>query len=161
MQIRVDDLEGPEVAALLTEHLEDMALHSPPESIHALDLDALRQPGVTFWTIWDGEELAGCGALKRLDANHGEIKSMRTARAHLRKGVASRVLAHILEDARRQGFSQVSLETGSMEAFAPARALYARFGFQYCEPFAGYVLDPHSVFMTLSLIQSQRHPTSA
>lgn len=148
MQIKVDDLSGPEIAALLQSHLQGMAEHSPPESIHALDLEALRQPGITFWTAWEGAGLAGCGALKRLDAWHAEIKSMRTADAYLRKGVARQLLEHILEQARQAGYRRVSLETGSMEAFAPARKLYAGFGFTYCGPFVGYVEDRHSVFMT-------------
>lgn len=151
MQIKTDDLSGPEIAALLQSHLQGMAEHSPPESIHALDLEALRQPGITFWTAWEGSDLAGCGALKQLDAGHAEIKSMRTADAYLRKGVAKQLLDHILEQARQTGYRQVSLETGSMEAFAPARQLYASFGFTYCGPFADYVEDPHSVFMTKRL----------
>jgi putative acetyltransferase len=128
-----------------------MAIHSPPESIHALDLEALRQPEITFWTIWEGGELLGCGALKELDSRHAEIKSMRTASPHLRKGVAKNLLQHILEEARRRGYIRLSLETGSMAAFEPARQLYAKFGFAYCEPFADYVEDPYSVFMTKEL----------
>ena len=151
VEIRVDDLRSPEVVGLIREHLQDMAATSPPESVHALDLDGLRGPGVTFWTIWQGSELLGCGALKALDAHHGEIKSMRTAAGHLRKGVASRMLRHILQEAEQRGYRRVSLETGSMDAFAPARNLYLRFGFRYCAPFATYVDDANSVFMTLDL----------
>src|SRR5580765_720196 len=125
-----------------------MALHSPPESVHALDLEALRSNDITFWTAWDGEGLLGCGALKELDPDHGEIKSMRTVAAHLRKGVARALLDHILGEAKRRGYSRVSLETGSAAAFAPAQKLYAGFGFTYCGPFADYVEDPYSVFMT-------------
>lgn len=148
MDIRVDDLSGVAVRRLLAEHLHSMTLHSPPESIHALDVDALRKPDVTFWTAWDGAELAGCGAIRELDAAHGEIKSMRTATTHLRRGVAAAMLAHILEEAARRGYRRVSLETGSMAAFEPARRLYQRFGFDYCAPFGSYVDDPNSVFMT-------------
>jgi putative acetyltransferase len=151
VKIIVDNLSGEQVHELLTEHLQSMFLHSPPESVHALDLDALRQPQITFWTVWEGTELLGCGALKELDSVHGEIKSMRTAAAHLRKGVARNMLAHILAEARRRGYRRVSLETGSAEAFRPARSLYETFGFQYCEPFDGYVEDVFSVFMTLEL----------
>jgi putative acetyltransferase len=151
MEIKVDDLSGPEVHGLLREHLRDMHLHSPPESVHALDLDGLRQPGVTFWTMWEGGELLGCGALKEIDAGHGEIKSMRTSESHLRRGVARRMLAHILEEARHRGYGRVSLETGSAEAFDPARRLYENSGFTYCGPFADYVEDPYSVFMTMEL----------
>ena len=151
MQIKVDDLSGPEIYKLLQEHLDDMARHSPPESIHALDLEALRNPDITFWTVWESGELLGCGALKELDAQHGEIKSMRTSSRHLRKGVAKYVLHHILEVAKCRDYSRLSLETGSMEAFEPARNLYASFGFTYCEPFSDYVEDPYSVFMTREL----------
>ena len=148
MEIITDDLTGPEIHALLQEHLDSMNLYSPPESIHALDLDALRQPEITFWTVWENGELLGCGALKQLDPQHGEIKSMRTAARHRRKGTARVMLSHIIEEARRRGYQRLSLETGSHEAFAPARNLYASFGFALCEPFADYVLDPYSVFMT-------------
>ena len=151
MHVRIDDLSGPEVHALLEEHLRSMHSLSPAESVHALDIEGLRRPGVTFWTVWEGGELLGCGALKELDARHGEIKSMRTAAAHLRKGVAARLVRHILEEAARRGYARLSLETGSQEGFEPARRLYARFGFDYCGPFADYVEDPHSVFMTREL----------
>lgn len=151
MKIQIDDLSGSAIHELLREHLRNMALHSPPESVHALDIEALRQPEITFWTVWESDELLGCGALKELDAHHAEIKSMRTASAHLRKGVAKNLLMHIVEVARRRGYSRLSLETGSGEAFEPARKLYAGFGFNYCEPFADYVEDPYSVFMTKEL----------
>lgn len=151
MQIKVDDLSGIEIKELLQEHLQAMAIHSPVESAHALDIEALRKPGITVWTVWDHGRLLGCGALKELDSGHAEIKSMRTALSHLRMGVAKRLLAHILEQAKRRSFDRVSLETGSKEAFAPARNLYAGFGFEYCEPFADYVEDRYSVFMTKAL----------
>lgn len=151
MLIKVDDLSGAAIQDFLREHLRSMAQHSPPESVHALDLDALRKPGITFWTAWDGDNLLGCGALKELDSTHAEIKSMRTSTAHLRKGVARRMLTHIIEEARRRSYRRLSLETGSHAAFGPARALYASFGFAYCEPFADYVEDPYSAFMTTTL----------
>jgi putative acetyltransferase len=151
MHIDVDDLSGPEIAALLEAHLQLMRETSPPESVHALDLDGLKAPEVTFWTVWDGAQLLGCGALKELGPGEGEIKSMHTAQAARGRGVARAMLAHILGEARRRGYRRLSLETGSMAAFAAARALYARFGFQACPPFADYVLDPNSVFMTLEL----------
>jgi putative acetyltransferase len=119
--------------------------------VHALDLDRLRAPEITFWTVWSDEALAGCGALKELTPEHGEIKSMHTALAHRGMGVATQLLAHILNEARARGYQRVSLETGSMAAFAPARALYSRFGFQVCPPFAQYREDPYSVCMTLDL----------
>jgi putative acetyltransferase len=147
----VDDPRRSEVAALLRQHLEDVARHSPPESVHALDIEGLRSPDITFWTAWEGRDLLGCGALLELDVEHGEIKSMRTAAGHLRKGVASRILQHIIREAELRSYKRLSLETGSMAAFAPARALYSAFGFEYCEPFAPYVPDPNSVFMTRAL----------
>ncbi len=151
MDIKVDDLTNPEIAKLLQEHLDSMLLHSPPESSHALDLEELRKPEITFWSVWRDTELLGCGALKELDSGHGEIKSMRTVSKHLRKGVAAELLRYILEEAQRRNYRRLSLETGSMQAFAPAHCMYSRFGFQLCEPFADYVLDPYSVFMTREL----------
>src|SRR5918912_835391 len=107
MEIKIDDLSGPEIHELLQEHLRNMALHSPPESVHALDIEGLRQPEITFWTVWENGELLGCGALKELDAQHAEIKSMRTSSGHLRKGVASHLLRHIVEEARRRGYTRL------------------------------------------------------
>ncbi|HEX9875377.1 MAG TPA: GNAT family N-acetyltransferase [Gammaproteobacteria bacterium] len=130
MHIRVDDPRKSDVAILLREHLEDMALHSPPESVHTLDIDELCAPAITFWTAREGPDLLGCGALLELDHHHGEIKSMRTARVHLKKGVGTAMLRHIIAEAQRRAYTRLSLETGSMAAFAPARALYARFGFR-------------------------------
>jgi len=151
MNILIDDLRGPEIHKLLQQHLQDMRLHSPPESVHALDLDALRQPEITFWTVWENGQLLGCGALKEIDSSHAEVKSMRTDSLHRRKGVARKLLNHIMEEATRRGYRRVSLETGSMEVFEPARQLYASFGFAYCGPFADYFEDPNSVFMTREL----------
>ncbi|MEG7356916.1 GNAT family N-acetyltransferase [Bacillus inaquosorum] len=151
MLIKIDNVTGHEVISFVNEHLHSMTLKSPPESIHALDAERLRGPEMTFWSAWEGNELAGCGALKELDSRHGEIKSMRTSASHLRKGVAKQILQHILEKARERGYERVSLETGSMASFKPARKLYENFGFQYCEPFADYVEDPNSVFMTKKL----------
>lgn len=148
MEIRLDDLRGAEIIALLEEHLRCMALTSPPESRHALDLDGLRGPGLTFWTIWSGSDLAGCGALKELDGGHGEIKSMRTAYDYQRQGVAARMLQHIIEEALRRGYGRLSLETGSMGYFEPARKLYRSVGFKDCKPFGSYRKDPNNVFMT-------------
>ena len=151
MEIRVDDLRGPEIARLLQEHLDSMKLLSPPGSVHALDPGKLRQPDITFWCAWQDNELLGCGALKELDAAHGEIKSMRTAIAHLRQGVAAKMLEHIIEEARRRKYRRLSLETGTAQAFAPAHRLYAQLGFEPCGTFGGYIDDPHSVFMTKTL----------
>jgi putative acetyltransferase len=151
VEIREDDLTGKEIADLLREHLENMHEITPSESIHALDLEALRSPDITFWTAWDGDKLLGCGALKELDARSGEVKSMRTANAHRRKGVAVKILDRIISEAERRGYDRLNLETGSFPAFAPARALYLRHGFEYRDPFADYTDDPNSVFMTKKL----------
>jgi putative acetyltransferase len=151
MEIRVDDVSGPQIVALLHEHRRSMFLHSPPESVHALDLERLRAPDITMWTVWEERELLGCGALKELERDHGEIKSMRTATRYLRKGVASALMRHLLAEARRRSYRRLSLETGSMAAFAPARELYRRFGFRPCGPFGEYREDPNSVFMTREL----------
>jgi putative acetyltransferase len=149
--VRPGDLSDRAVQALLREHLAGVALHSPPESIHALDLDGLRAPGMSFWTLWDGGALLACGALKELDGAHGEVKSMRTAAVHLRKGAARVMLEHIVAEARRRGYRRLSLETGTAAAFEPAHRLYAAAGFVPCGPFSGYVDDPYSCFMTLVL----------
>lgn len=151
MDIRIDDLQGEAIQALLQEHLDDMHSSSPPESVHALDLNALRHPDITFWTAWDGDELMGCGALKQLSPEHAELKSMRTARAHLRKGVARAMLRHILAAARARGFQRISLETGTPAPFVAAQKLYASEGFVECGPFASYVLDPYSLLMSKAL----------
>nr|WP_263324502.1 GNAT family N-acetyltransferase [Neobacillus sp. Marseille-Q6967] len=151
MDIKIDDLTGPEVGDLISEHLQGMFENSPPESIHALGLEQLRRPEITFWSAWEGNELLGCGALKELDGEHGELKSMRTSSAHLRKGVARRMLQHIIDEAKNRGYKRLSLETGSMLAFEPAKKLYESFGFHYCMPFADYEDDPNSVFMTMEL----------
>jgi putative acetyltransferase len=152
LRIREDDLMGGEVAELLRAHLDEMHEITPPESVHALDLDALRSPAVTFWSAWQGDELLGCGALRELDPSSGEIKSMRTVEAHRGTGVASRILEHILDEARWRGYTYLHLETGSMAEFEPARALYARYGFEFRGPFAEYTDDPNSVFMTKKLV---------
>jgi putative acetyltransferase len=149
--IVVDDLTGPEIAGFLEEHVREMLSITPPESKHALDFEALRAPGITFWSVRDGGAVVGCGALKRLDDGHGEVKSMRTTSARKRSGIASMMLGHIIAEARRMGFTRLSLETGSGEFFAPARGLYEKFGFEYCEPFADYRPDPLSVFLTRTL----------
>ena len=153
MEFRRDDLSGEAIRALLRQHLASAAEHSPPESIHALDIDGLRQADVTFWSAWEHGELLGCCALKELDAAHGEVKSMRTADAHQRRGVGAQLLRHLLAQARARGYRRLSLETGSAEAFAPARRLYERHGFEYCGPFADYAEDAWSRFMSLRLAE--------
>ncbi|MBX9257715.1 GNAT family N-acetyltransferase [Desmonostoc muscorum CCALA 125] len=151
MHIRTDDLTGNKIAELLREHLENMNEITPPESVHALDLEALRSPDITFFSAWEGDELLGCGALKELDSRSGEVKSMRTAKAHRRRGVASKILEHIIKEAERRAYDCLNLETGSFPEFAPARALYTRYGFEYRGPFAEYIDDPNSIFMTKKL----------
>ncbi|CAG7652531.1 GNAT family N-acetyltransferase [Paenibacillus allorhizosphaerae] len=151
MEIKIDDLTGSKVIALISEHLNGMLENTPPESIHALNLDGLKRPEITFWSAWEQDELLGCGALKELDGTHGEVKSMRTSSLHLRKGVARKIIEHIVTVAKERGYQRLSLETGSMESFEPARKLYESVGFQYCKPFSNYIEDPYSVFMTKEL----------
>ena len=150
-QIHQDPLTHPAVLALLREHLATLAPTAPAESRHALDLSGLRAADVTFWSIWRGEALVGFGALKQLSADHGEVKSMRTAAPFSRQGAAAAMLQHIIDEARRRGYTRLSLETGSMAFFAPAHGLYRSFGFVECEPFGDYRPDPNSTFMTLAL----------
>ncbi len=151
MRIEIDDLERPQVLALLEEHLQDMYATSPPESVHALDVSKLKLPSITFWTGWDGEQLLGCVAISQLEDGHAELKSMRTTPSARKQGVASRLLNHVIEQAKHQGIQRLSLETGSMAFFEPAHRLYEKHGFTYCEPFGDYQPDPNSRFMTLAL----------
>lgn len=153
MEIRIDDLRGREIAALLEGHLDHMRTLSPPDTVNALDLASLRVPQITFWTVWDGADLLGCGALKELDPNFAEIKSMRTAPEHRGKGVGERMVRHILDVARQRGYQRISLETGTHADFQSAHRLYKRFGFDYSEAFADYTITPHNVCMTLELVQ--------
>ncbi|WP_085299784.1 GNAT family N-acetyltransferase [Cognaticolwellia mytili] len=147
MEIKRDDLAGGEVIRLLEEHLTDMYATSPAESVHALDVDALKDPTITFYSCWQNGELLGCAALRELNANHVELKSMRTATNARNLGVASTLLKHLLSVATERGYKKISLETGSMDFFKPARALYKNFGFEYCGPFGDYQLDENSRFM--------------
>ena len=151
MRIIEDDLTGVEIRALLETHFAAMLASSPAESCHFLDFDGLNASDVTFWSIWDGIALAGCGALKALSPGQGEIKSMRTHADHLRKGAGAAMLKHIISQARQRGYVRLSLETGSSDAFTPARALYEAYGFAYCPPFGDYAEDPFSRFMTLAI----------
>jgi putative acetyltransferase len=151
VRIVVDDLSGPAIAEFLAEHVRQMRSITPLESKYALDLDGLRRPEITFWSVLDDGVLVGCGAIKRLDAEHAELKSMRTAPRRQRSGIASLLLEHILAEARRMGFARLSLETGTDGFFLPARKLYEKFGFDYCEPFADYRSSPHNTFMTRAL----------
>jgi len=146
LTVRIDDLSSPEVQALVTEHLAGMRGHSPPGSVHALAIESLRAPAITFLTVWDGEQLCGCGALKALDAVSGEIKSMRTRPAFLRRGVGQSVLDAILDLARSRGYRTLYLETGTGPAFDAAHALYRRNGFVRCEAFGEYVASDFNVF---------------
>ncbi|AVF93004.1 GNAT family N-acetyltransferase [Vibrio diabolicus] len=151
MRIEIDNLERPQVLALLEEHLQDMYATSPPESVHALDVSKLKLPSITFWTGWDGEQLLGCVAMSQLEDGHAELKSMRTTPSARKQGVASRLLNHVIEQAKHQGIQRLSLETGSMAFFEPAHRLYEKHGFAYCEQFGDYQPDPNSRFMTLAL----------
>jgi putative acetyltransferase len=151
VRIVQDDLSGPETAALLRYHLEQMHLNSPPGSVFAFDIDRLRALDVTFWSAWEGDTLLGCGALKDLADETGEIKSMRTAPDHLRKGVAAALLDHIVGVARGRGYRRVSLETGSGPAFEPALTLYRKRGFVDGEVFGGYERSVFNQFLHLDL----------
>lgn len=151
MRIEQDDLSRPEIHALLAEHLQEMRANSPPCSVHALDLDRLRQPGISVWSAWQGKLLLGIGALRELDPSHGEIKSMRTPARLRRRGAGRALLAHLLAVARERGYRRLSLETGAAPLFLPAQRLYESVGFVPCPPFGDYREDPHSVFMSLDL----------
>ena len=151
MRIIEDDLSGPQIRALLEAHFAGMLASSPPGSCHFLDFDGLNAADVTFWSVWDGDSLAGCGALKELSPEYGEIKSMRTHSDHLRKGVGAVMSEHIIATAKARGYQQLSLETGSTPDFDAAHGLYLRYGFEYCPPFGDYVEDPFSRFMTLAI----------
>lgn len=157
LSIRLDDLSDPRIAAFLEEHLADMRATSPPESVHALDLSKLRDPSVHFWSAWIGpagtadSTLVGTAAIKRLDADHAELKSMRTSAAYRGKGIAKQVLLHVLTQARALGLQRLSLETGTQPFFAPAHQLYLNHGFAPCGPFGSYTLDPHSRYLTMTL----------
>lgn len=160
MEIKIDDLSRTEAIALLDGHLRQMIAVTPPGCVHALDIEALKKPEITFWGVWEGSTLLGGGALKQLDPYHAEIKSMRTAAPHQGKGVAAHLLRFILDEARKRHYRRISLETGAYEAFMPARNLYEKFGFTCCEPFADYAKNSHSVFMTIELVTDRRnHPT--
>lgn len=151
MEIKIDDLSGSEIAEFLEEHIREMKSVSPPESKHALDLEGLRKPEITFWTVWDDDRLIGCGAIKELDTTHAEIKSMRTSAPYQGKGIASMLLHCILAEAKLRGYQWISLETGSTPFFEPAHKLYVKYGFENCAPFSTYREDPNSVFMTRPL----------
>jgi putative acetyltransferase len=148
MHIVEGGLDDPRVVDLLHVHVTRARAETAPGSAHALDLSGLRAAEVTFWSAWEGDTLVGVGALKQLSADHGEVKSMHTAEAARGRGVGSTMLRHIMAAARERRMSRLSLETGSWAYFAPARALYARYGFVECGPFGEYRADPNSVFMT-------------
>jgi putative acetyltransferase len=148
LRFLLDDLSSVPTRALIGRHLAGMRANSPPESVHAFDVSKLRQPGVTFWSVWVGDEIAGCGALKVLDAERGELKSMRVADAFLGRGIGRAILEHLLAEARARGLRSVWLETGSTPAFLPALRLYESAGFRFCGPFGDYQEDPFSRFMT-------------
>lgn len=151
LTIRKDNLSGPEIRALVAAHLANSAIYSPPEAIHALNADGLQMPAVTVWSAWQDGAILGMGGLKELSPAEGEVKSMHTAIDHRGKGVGEAMLRHLIAEARRRGYRRLYLETGVQEGYAPSRRLYARHGFVECGPFADYVENPHSVFMTLAL----------
>jgi putative acetyltransferase len=147
INVRQDDLSSAEVQSLIAEHLSAMHSNSPPGHVHALAIEKLRAPSVTFWTAWSDGMLCGCGALKELDSFTGEVKSMRTRRAFLRRGVGQAILDEIISTARRRGYSRLLLETGTGQAFEPAHALYSRNGFEWSGPFGEYTATDFNVFM--------------
>ena len=151
VEIRSDDLSDSRVHVLLERHLQLMYEITPAQSVHAFDVEQLRGPDISFWSAWQGDQVVGCAALKRLDEQHAEIKSMHTLAEHRGQGIGARLLESILDTARRQRFRRLSLETGVMAEFAPARCMYAKYGFEPCQPFADYIDDPNSFFMTLVL----------
>ena len=151
IRVTADSLEQHHIFDLLSHHRREMLKHSPPESVHALKAEDLSKPNLQFWSAWIEDDFVGCGALKELDASHGEIKSMKTVDKFLRRGVARAVLAVIIIEAKKRRYTTLSLETGSMDVFVPARRLYLDFGFIECPPFADYVEDPNSVCMSLTL----------
>ncbi|SKA98548.1 putative acetyltransferase [Prosthecobacter debontii] len=148
MNIKIDDLSDPEIAAFLEEHIQDMRSVSPPESKHALDLNGLWKPEIAFWTAWNDVGLVGCCALKTISKHEGEVKSMRVSKLYRGRGLGQTLCRHLISEAQKRGLDTLFLETGSMDFFIPARKLYERIGFVYCGPFSGYRLDPNSVFMT-------------
>ena len=154
MRIEVDDLTRPQVLVLLNEHLTNMFELSPPDKVFALDVAKLRAPDITFWTVWENDDLLGCGALKELSPSEGEVKSMRTPEARRRRGAGRAILAHMVEVARQRGYTKLSLETGSHPAFLPAQSLYRSFGFTYCGPFGTYSENSNSVFMSMHLAET-------
>lgn len=145
------NLETPEFEALIETHADLMLSLSPPGSCHFLPMEGLRDPAVTVWEMRDGERLVGCGGLKELSATHGEVKSMHTLQSERGRGLGRKMLEHVLSEASARGYQRVSLETGSMDGFLPSRTLYLNRGFEVCPPFADYVEDPNSVFMTMAL----------
>lgn len=151
IQIRRDRPVLPHVLPLLQRHLDLMHASSPPESVHALDPEALDTPDVAFFTLVEGDAVLGMGAVKRIDATHAEVKSMHVVSEARGRGLAKVLLDHLLAEALSLGYARLSLETGVEPVFAPARALYERAGFGYCGPFEGYTLDPNSVFMTKAI----------
>jgi len=151
LSIIVDDLTDSQVISLLEEHLLDMRAQSPACSVHALDLEGLKGPKVTFYSAWMNEELYGCGALHELSNTHAELKSMRTVKQAQRKGIASAILNHLIEESRQRSYTRLSLETGSQSSFLPARKFYEHHGFSQTKPFADYTDDPNSIYYTLEL----------
>ncbi|MFI2812050.1 GNAT family N-acetyltransferase [Microbulbifer sp. JSM ZJ756] len=151
VDLQTDDLSDGAVIELLRAHLEEMRKYSPEASIHALDTGKLKDPRMTFWAARVDGQLAGCGALREISPRLGEIKSMKTGSAFLRMGIAARVLEAIMREARRRGYTRISLETGTHNAFEPAVALYRKYGFIECGPFADYAPDPYSRFLTRAI----------
>ncbi len=151
MEIKTDDLGGAEIKALLQRHMDEMVATTPPGSCHYLDLNGLRAPEVTLWSLWEKGNLLGCGALQQLDTRHGEIKSMHVHSDHRGKGIAEIMLKHILQIAHQHSYTRLSLETGTTPAFVPARRLYEKYGFEECQAFGDYKSGSNNIYMTILL----------
>ena len=151
IEIKLDDLSGDSIKKLLQTHLTNAALHSPQDAIFALDLEALKAPEISFWSVWQNEEILACGAIKMLDKEHAEIKSMHTLEKARGKGIGNQLVNHIIQQARAKNIKRLSLETGTADAYFPAHRLYKRHGFQECPAFSDYQESIHSLYMTKSI----------
>ena len=146
-----NNFDDPQVNELLTKHFIELRSVSPEGSTHVLDIPGLKDPSIKFWSLWENNKLVGCGALKFLEKNHGEFKSIRVADEFKKRGAGERIINHLIEEAKKLKISKLSIETGAGEFFLPARKLFSKFGFKKCPPFAHYKDDPNSCYYTLNL----------
>ena len=145
------NFENSEVNELLNKHFIELRTVSPEGSAHVLDIEGLKDKSIKFWSLWDNNQLIGCGALKFLEKNHGEFKSIRVADKFRRSGIGEKIIKHLIEEAKKLEISKLSIETGAGDFFIPARKLFSKFGFKKCIPFAHYKEDPNSCYFTLNL----------